>query len=277
MVHRPSRSTVSTTSPVPSTRLTVSWTGRPHTAAPSRRAAASTRSTSSGATRGRAPSWTTTHSTDSGRASSRRRTDSWRLAPPSTTCTGFRPQAARVASRAAVSPGGAATQRASTAGERCRASNVHWRTGRPARGRKSFLGAGASPPRARSARRIRSPRPAAGTKATTLIGVPPLELVPRLQGLLQRLGPGEDHPPRRGLGHAGDQDLDGLADVLAAAIDNDHGPVVQVPHTLALFLAVADDVDHHLLAREDHRLEGIGQIVHVQDRNPLELGHLVEV
>src|SRR5436190_3761834 len=87
----------------------------------------------------------------------------------------------------------------------------------------------------------------------------------------------EDHLPRRRLQHAGDDDVDVLADHPARVVDDHHRPVVQVGDPLVVFLAFLQDEDLHELAGEDDRLERVGELVDVEDVDAAELGHLVQV
>ena len=65
--------------------------------------------------------------------------------------------------------------------------------------------------------------------------------------------------------------------VLAAALDDDHRAVVQVAHALARLLARLDDPHFDRLAGQEHRLQGVGQVVEVDHAHAVQLGHLVEV
>src|SRR3990172_8167313 len=87
----------------------------------------------------------------------------------------------------------------------------------------------------------------------------------------------KDHPPGHRLQHAGDRDLQLLVQVAPAALDDDHGAVVQEAHTLAHFLPLLDDAHRHLLARQDYRLHSIGEAVHVQHLPPIQLSDPVQV
>ena len=78
------RSTVPSRKRSGETLLMVSWTGTAASAAPWRRASASTRSTRAVVANGRAPSWMTTYSMSSGRARRPAATESCRSRPPAT-------------------------------------------------------------------------------------------------------------------------------------------------------------------------------------------------
>src|SRR5262249_52679922 len=88
---------------------------------------------------------------------------------------------------------------------------------------------------------------------------------------------GEDHATRDGLEHAGDGDLNGLAYVGFATLDDDHRAVVEVADALAQFFALLHDLDRHLLARQEDGLDGVGQLVDVEHLDTLQLGDAVEV
>jgi hypothetical protein len=87
----------------------------------------------------------------------------------------------------------------------------------------------------------------------------------------------EDHLSRSGLQHARHHDVDGLADHLARVIHDDHGAVVEVGDALVVLLAFLQDEYLHQLARQDHRLERVGELVDVQHLDAAELRHLVQV
>ena len=153
---RPSRSTVSATSPR-STRFSVSETGSAGTA-PSTPSASgpSTRSTTSSSRSGRAASCTSTTSASSGTSASAARADSARVAPPVTQENTFA-AASSSASRMLGSsqPGGAASTIASTHGQWSSRSRLSASSGRPRSSANAF---GRSIPK-------RSPEPAASSSA----------------------------------------------------------------------------------------------------------------
>ena len=60
-------------------------------------------------------------------------------------------------------------------------------------------------------------------------------------------------------------------------IDNDHGAVVEIPDSLVVFLAFLEDEDGHALAGQDDGLEGVGEVVDVENLDVVEVGDLVEV
>jgi len=76
---------------------------------------------------------------------------------------------------------------------------------------------------------------------------------------------------------AGDGDFDGTADHFAGVVDDYHGAVVEIADALVVLLAFLEDEDIHVLAGEDDRLEGVGEVVDVQDVDVMEMGDLVEV
>ena len=77
--------------------------------------------------------------------------------------------------------------------------------------------------------------------------------------------------------HAGDGDIDGLVDVVAAVLDDDHRAVFEVAHALPRLFAGLDDADVDVLAGQEDGLQGVGQIVEVDDRHALQPGHLVQI
>src|SRR5262249_37810052 len=60
-------------------------------------------------------------------------------------------------------------------------------------------------------------------------------------------------------------------------VDDHHGAVVKVRHALVVFLAFFQDEHAHGFARQDDRLERIGEFVDVEDFDALKLRDLVEV
>src|SRR5256885_5343780 len=88
---------------------------------------------------------------------------------------------------------------------------------------------------------------------------------------------GEDHPPGRRLQHRRDDDPDGLVHVAPAVLHHDHGAVIQVGDPLVLLFPFLDHLDVHLLTGDDDRLERVGEVVEVEDANPFQLRHPVEV
>src|SRR5262249_45863534 len=66
-------------------------------------------------------------------------------------------------------------------------------------------------------------------------------------------------------------------DHLAGIVDHDHRAVVEIRDTLVVFLALFEDEDFHDLARQDHWLERVGELVDVEDVDAPQLGNLVEI
>jgi hypothetical protein len=87
----------------------------------------------------------------------------------------------------------------------------------------------------------------------------------------------EDHTAGAGLQDAGDKGADVFADVLAAALDDDHRAVLEVADALARLLARLDDANFERFSRHKDGLEGVAQLVEVDDADVVELGDLVEV
>src|SRR3972149_1877716 len=63
----------------------------------------------------------------------------------------------------------------------------------------------------------------------------------------------------------------------ASAFDHNHRAVVQKADALSQLLSFLDDADSHLLAGQDYRLHGVGQLVDVEDLYALQFGHAVQV
>src|SRR5206468_5546367 len=74
---------------------------------------------------------------------------------------------------------------------------------------------------------------------------------------LSFLGPSKDHPAGNRLQDAGHHHVGGFPDVLLPALDDHHGPVVEIAHALAGLLAVLDDLHRQLFARQDDRPQGL--------------------
>src|SRR6476646_3192163 len=156
---RPSRETVSCTPPPGPTRFSVSPTGSPGTA-PSQpsESGASTRSTTSSVTSGRAASCTRTTSASAGTSPRPARTESLLVSPPVTqACTLPQPSSSATRIAGSSQPGGATRTIRSTQGQASRRRSGSARSGSS----PSFANAfGRSSP-------SRSPRPAATRMAQT--------------------------------------------------------------------------------------------------------------
>jgi len=77
------------------------------------------------------------------------------------------------------------------------------------------------------------------------------------------LGMGEDHPPGHRLQDARHRDFERGVHVGAAILDDDHSAIIQVADTLAGFFALLHDLDLHIFARQQDRLDGVGKFVDV--------------
>src|SRR5262249_25617807 len=110
------------------------------------------------------------------------------------------------------------------------------------------------------------------TSVTALAGQGRMFPRPRLA-----VDPAEDHPTGIGLQHAGDGDAHLVAYGPTPLLHHHHGAVVEVADTLADLVALLDDADRQALAGQRHQLEGVGQLVEVDDVHPLQLADLVEV
>ena len=65
--------------------------------------------------------------------------------------------------------------------------------------------------------------------------------------------------------------------MLLCVVHDNHRSVVQVGDTLTGFLSFLDDLDRHALSGQHNRLEGVGQLVDVQDFDALQFRNLVQV
>ena len=83
--------------------------------------------------------------------------------------------------------------------------------------------------------------------------------------------------PGGGLQHARYDQRHVLVDLLARVLGDHHRAVFQVADALPDLLARLDDLHGDALARHDHRLEGVGQVVDVDHLDAAKLGDLVQV
>jgi hypothetical protein len=65
--------------------------------------------------------------------------------------------------------------------------------------------------------------------------------------------------------------------VVARVLNDDHGAVVQVAHSLPLFLARLLDLESERFTRQEGRLESGGDLVQVDCTSPTDLGDLGQV
>src|SRR5687767_8875587 len=233
--------------------------------------------------KGRTASCTATSSVSAGSASSAFSTDCWRESPPVTKRTAPPGCCLRISS---VTHSISSDRKAST---------ISVTSGQPRNFRIvcSRIGALSSsmnclreiPDFSAEGRPMRVPRPAAGTMTTVFMGETrltgrwrgrsslfalPLDLAVQLtvRLLVQTFGvehsvgllvePSEDHLPGHGLQHAGNRDVDGLGDQPPRIVYNYHRSVVEISHTLVVFLAFFQDEHAHGLAREHHGLKRVG-------------------
>src|SRR5664279_442537 len=138
----------------------------------------------------------------------------------------------------------------------CSNSRDHMMIGLPARTKKGLF---LSAPN-------RLPMPAAGTRATTLLSA--LLIFPDFR---------EDHPSRGRLQNARYGQVDRFADQFPCIFDHHHGSVIQVCHALVVLLSFLGDVEIEGLARQHNRLEYVGKLVNIQDRDALHLRHLAQI
>src|SRR5262245_2506433 len=91
------------------------------------------------------------------------------------------------------------------------------------------------------------------------------------------VNPAEDHSPGGCLQDAGHGDADFGANGAASLLDDDHRAVVEIADALTDLVALFDDSYRQVLAGERHELEGVGQLVQVDDVHALQLANLVQV
>src|SRR5207249_2779972 len=60
-------------------------------------------------------------------------------------------------------------------------------------------------------------------------------------------------------------------------VHDHHRPVIEIADTLAKLFTFLDELDGNLFAREDARLYGVGELIHVEDAYPLDAGYPIEV
>ena len=60
-------------------------------------------------------------------------------------------------------------------------------------------------------------------------------------------------------------------------LNNHHRAIIHVAYALPIFLAFLENVQGHMLAGENYRLNRVRQFVDIQDRDALQLGHTVQV
>src|SRR2546423_1237086 len=258
---RPSRDTSSMATPASSARRTVSARGNPATALPSARAISTQRTKREGGTNGRAESWIAITSASSAAASAAQ-LDCVLVGPPSAMLApGARER--RIASMGARGLSGrtTTTMRRNVPDAIADASD-HASTGWPPRSAVIL----SVPARVEMpAARIAQTAPVLAIDGTRPASLGDLTL-----------GVAEDHPAADGLedSHHGDRKLG--PDVPRAVLDDDHRAILEVPDRLRGFLPFLDDTNGDLLARQDHRTDRLGKIVHVENGDALELGDAVQ-
>ena len=88
---------------------------------------------------------------------------------------------------------------------------------------------------------------------------------------------GEDHAAGRGLEDPGHHDADVGIDEPPPAVDDHHRPVVEVADALARLLAFLDHPNAHFFAGQDRGLDGVRQLIDIEDSNPLDRGDPIEI
>src|SRR6516225_3413440 len=87
----------------------------------------------------------------------------------------------------------------------------------------------------------------------------------------------KNHLASRRLQHAGHNHVNGLADHLPCIINHDHRAVIQIRNALVVLFAFLQDEYLEDFAGQHDRLQGIRQLVDVEDVNAPELGDLVQI
>src|SRR5436309_6096115 len=87
----------------------------------------------------------------------------------------------------------------------------------------------------------------------------------------------EDHLARRCLQDAGDRYIHIFADHTASIVYDYHRAVVEISHTLVVFLTLFQHEDTHDLARKHDRLQCVGKLVDIEDRYTAKLGDFIQV
>src|SRR5699024_6437168 len=77
--------------------------------------------------------------------------------------------------------------------------------------------------------------------------------------------------------HTGNQHVNPLTDIIAAAFDDDHRPVVQIGDPLSVLFPVFNHLNIDLFTGKDHRFDRISQIIDIENLYPLEFTNLVQV
>src|SRR5689334_10382657 len=89
--------------------------------------------------------------------------------------------------------------------------------------------------------------------------------------------PAKDHLSGGGLVNRCYDDIHRLVNGPPASVNHHHGPIVQVSHALVVFLAFAQDENAHGLARQNHRLQRVRELIDVEHIQPLQGSHFVQV
>src|ERR1700730_9918899 len=97
------------------------------------------------------------------------------------------------------------------------------------------------------------------------------------QGFTTLIIAAENHFAGGGLVNRRDADIDSPVDQLARAVDDDHGPIIQIGNALVVFFPFAQNEDAHDLAGQDDGLERVRELVDVHDLNSLKRSDFVEV
>ena len=74
-----------------------------------------------------------------------------------------------------------------------------------------------------------------------------------------------------------DEDVHGLVDQAASAVDDDHGAIFEICHSLIRFLAFAKDKNAHSFAGKKRGPHRVGEKVHVENADALHAGNFIEI
>src|ERR1700693_2985578 len=89
--------------------------------------------------------------------------------------------------------------------------------------------------------------------------------------------PAEDHFAGGGLKNAGHGNVDGAGYHLLGVVHHHHSAVVQISDALVVLFALFENKHAHRFARQHNGLERVGQLIDIQDLDPVKLGNFVKV
>ena len=91
------------------------------------------------------------------------------------------------------------------------------------------------------------------------------------------VGLAENHAASAVLQHAGHFNFHFLPDHVTAMFTDNHRAVIEIANSLAVRFAFLDEVNSHVLAGNVFRLEGIRDIVEVNDVDLLHAGDFIQI